>query len=138
MTKQDRSPDPIDVAIGKRVRARRREVNITQEALASEIGVTFQQVQKYERGTNRMSMSKFVRIAVALQTTPAYFLEGLSDFATPDEASPELARRHAFLASDSGVEMADLFMCLGAKEQRAMMALVRVMMERRQFPIAAE
>lgn len=63
------TPNPIDVAAGARIRARRRMLNVSQEALADKLGLTFQQVQKYERGANRVSLSKAVAIAAALDTS---------------------------------------------------------------------
>ena len=62
-------PDPIDVAVGTRIRVQRRHLKISQDELAQVLGLTFQQVQKYERGTNRVSASMLVRIAAKLQTT---------------------------------------------------------------------
>jgi transcriptional regulator with XRE-family HTH domain len=59
-------PDLMDVAIGAAIRMRRRQLGISQEALAERCGVTFQQVQKYENGANRVSFSRLVQIAHAL------------------------------------------------------------------------
>jgi len=60
------APHPLDVALGSRIRLRRRELGFSQEQLARKIGITFQQVQKYEHGTNRVSFSRLVEIARAL------------------------------------------------------------------------
>ncbi len=60
------APDPLDVAIGARVRARRRMLGLSQTALGEELGVTFQQVQKYERGINRISGSTLIRLGKVL------------------------------------------------------------------------
>ena len=68
------TPDPIDVEVGARIRARRKAVGMSQTALADAIGFTFQQVQKYERGTNRVSASVLVRIAAHLGIAPAELL----------------------------------------------------------------
>jgi len=65
----DLGPDPIDVAVGHRVRVRRKWLGISQSTLADHLGVSFQQVQKYERGANRVSASMLVRIAQKLETT---------------------------------------------------------------------
>lgn len=62
-------PDPIDVAVGKEIRARRKWLGISQSALADALTVSFQQVQKYERGANRVSASMLVRIAQKLDTS---------------------------------------------------------------------
>lgn len=75
------SPDPIDVAVGARVRTRRKQLRISQTELADALGLTFQQVQKYERGTNRMSASMLVRTARKLKTT-------VSELVGEEEAAP--------------------------------------------------
>src|SRR5579859_2141145 len=62
-----KAPDPMDVALGAAVRIRRRTIVISQEALAEQCGVSFQQIQKYENGANRISFSRLVQIARALQ-----------------------------------------------------------------------
>lgn len=64
-------PDPFDVRIGARIVALRQERRVTQAELARKIGVTFQQVQKYEKGRNRVSGSRLVQVAEALSTTVA-------------------------------------------------------------------
>lgn len=68
------TPDPIDVAVGARMRMRRKQLGVSQGALASALGLTFQQVQKYERGTNRVSASTLVRTAKALETSTSSLL----------------------------------------------------------------
>lgn len=62
-------PDPIDIAVGARIRVRRLLLGVSQSQLADHLGVTFQQVQKYERGTNRISASMLVRAAERLDAT---------------------------------------------------------------------
>ena len=69
MTRQ--GPDPIDVAVGARIRIRRRWLGFSQTQLANALGITFQQVQKYERGANRISASMLVKIAAKLETSVA-------------------------------------------------------------------
>ena len=69
-----RDADSIDIQLGASVRSRREALRITQAELAKAIGVTFQQVQKYEKGTNRISASRLVRIAALLETTCATLL----------------------------------------------------------------
>src|SRR5579875_3340915 len=71
------APDPIDVEVGARIRVRRKFLSLSQQTLAEALGLTFQQVQKYERGANRVSASKLYEIARALQTPVSYFFEGL-------------------------------------------------------------
>jgi len=62
-----KAPDPMDIALGAAVRIRRRTMGISQEALAEQCGVSFQQIQKYENGANRISFSRLVQIARALK-----------------------------------------------------------------------
>ena len=67
-------PDPIDVAVGTRIRYRRKLLGISQTELAQALGLTFQQVQKYERGVNRVSASMLVKTARKLECTVAYLV----------------------------------------------------------------
>jgi transcriptional regulator with XRE-family HTH domain len=70
-------PTAVDEQVGSRVRRRREELGMSQEMLASKVGVTFQQLQKYEGGTNRISAGRLFDLAVALDTTIPYFYSGL-------------------------------------------------------------
>ena len=69
--KPEMTADPVDVAVGARIRLLRKMRGMSQQALAEAAGVTFQQIQKYERGANRVSASMLSRIASALQTPVA-------------------------------------------------------------------
>jgi len=73
---ESKLPNLIDKHVGRRLRWRRRELKLSQEALAERLGVTFQQVQKYERGANRVSAGRLFELAQALDTTIPYFFEG--------------------------------------------------------------
>jgi transcriptional regulator with XRE-family HTH domain len=86
-----RKPDPVDEHVGKAVRARREALGMSQEALAQRLGLTFQQVQKYEKATNRVSASRLVAIAHALKTTPAAFLPPATPIRRPRSAEFESA-----------------------------------------------
>lgn len=109
-------PDPIDVEVGARVRLQRKALGLSQTVLADALGLTFQQVQKYERGANRISASMLVKTAHRLETTVAA-LVGELDVARPPsgaveslsrpgalkllhayEALPNNAARHALVA----------------------------------------
>lgn len=74
-TEKPKKPDPVDIHVGQRVRARRKLLSMSQTALGNQIGITFQQIQKYERGTNRMGSSRLFRIAIALDVPVAWFFE---------------------------------------------------------------
>lgn len=71
-------PNPIDVHVGARIRLRRTLLGISQMTLADAIGLTFQQIQKYEKGSNRVSSSRLVDIANALDVSVPYFFEEMS------------------------------------------------------------
>ncbi len=72
-------PDPIDVHVGSRVRLRRTLLGFSQEKLANALDLTFQQVQKYERGTNRIGASRLFQIAVVLECDPHFFFEDMPE-----------------------------------------------------------
>ena len=74
----DNAPHPIDLTVGARVLSLRIKRKLTQTDLADKIGVSFQQLQKYERGANRISASRLWRIAVALEAPMTYFFEGIT------------------------------------------------------------
>jgi transcriptional regulator with XRE-family HTH domain len=78
-TIKDDGPDPLDRYVGARVRARRVGIRLSQTRLGEAIGVTFQQVQKYENGTNRIGASNLYKIARTLGVDVAYFFEGIQE-----------------------------------------------------------
>jgi transcriptional regulator with XRE-family HTH domain len=73
-----RTPHPVDVYVGRKLRMRRTILGMSQSELGDAIGISFQQVQKYERGANRISASKLWDFSRALDVTPAYFFDGFS------------------------------------------------------------
>jgi len=125
----DRSPNPIDVHVGLQVRLRRKELKISQEKLAETLGLTFQQVQKYERGANRISASKLYEIARTLRVPIGWFFEGLTDPSAGRDASANVtgpAYAHDFLLTQEGVDLANLFPRIGQKRvRRRLVDLVR-------------
>ena len=105
-------PNPVDLHVGARIRMRRRMQGVSQEKLAEALGLTFQQVQKYERGANRVSASKLYEIAACLKTPVAYFFEGLVDPSAEGEAAEAISPEqsvHAFLMTPEGLELARSF-----------------------------
>ncbi|HEX4180393.1 MAG TPA: helix-turn-helix transcriptional regulator [Caulobacteraceae bacterium] len=130
----DRSPNPIDVHVGLQVRLRRKELKISQEKLAETLGLTFQQVQKYERGANRISASKLYEIARTLRVPMAWFFEGLSDPSEgrDDNAPPpdSASFAHEFLLTQEGIDLASLFPRLRQRRvRRRLVELVRSLTE---------
>jgi len=73
MASAKKTPNPIDIDVGARVRLRRNMIGLSQEKLGESLGVTFQQVQKYEKGTNRISASKMQKISEILKTPVSFF-----------------------------------------------------------------
>ena len=99
-------PHPVDSHVGVRIRMRRKEMGVSQERLAESLGITFQQVQKYERGANRVSASKLWEIAAALKTPVAYFYDGLSD---RDAVAAQRDAAQEFMLSIDGIELMSCF-----------------------------
>ena len=77
---------PVDVHVGKRLRLKRTIMGLSQESIGKAIGVTFQQIQKYERGINRMGASRLYDFAKALNVPVSYFFDGYGDELTADSA----------------------------------------------------
>src|SRR4051812_35742412 len=129
----ERSPDPVDLYVGGRIRMRRKMLGVSQERLAEALGLTFQQVQKYERGANRVSASKLYEIARFLSAPISYFFEGLSDPAAGgaaghDEASEQFV--HDFLMTSEGLELAAAFPRIRrSRLRRRVLDLVRAISE---------
>lgn len=117
----EEAPNPVDVHVGRRVRLRRKELGVSQAWLANRLGLTFQQVQKYERGSNRISASKLYQIASVLEVPITYFFEGLDDPATPKGRQ----YAHAFtgvveelLAEPNGPQLAEAFLSIRRRSIR--------------------
>lgn len=94
------APDPIDIAIGSRLRLRRLAMGFSQETLARALGITFQQIQKYERGTNRVFASRLFHLSQVLRVPVAYFFQGIPP---KGEARP-LDRGRSHQTADDQVE----------------------------------
>ena len=104
-----RIPNPTDKHVGGRVRMRRIMLAMSQETLGEALGITFQQVQKYEKGTNRISASRMQQIANVLQVSPVFFFEGLPD--QSKSGDDPLTPNYAFemLATKDGVALMEAF-----------------------------
>jgi transcriptional regulator with XRE-family HTH domain len=107
-------PNPIDVHVGSRVRMRRMLITMSQEKLGDSLGLTFQQVQKYEKGSNRIGASRLFQIARVLGVPISFFYEGLSgdgegggeiDQAEADQSAFELD----MLSSSEGIQLNSAF-----------------------------
>jgi transcriptional regulator with XRE-family HTH domain len=123
-----KSPNPTDKYVGSRVRMRRLMLHMSQTDLADQLGVTFQQVQKYEKGTNRISASRLQAMCHILQVPVPYFFEGAPQIAGHSgkgakASSP--AYVSDFLATSDGVKLVRAFTKIGdAKLRRSVVRLV--------------
>ena len=109
-----KAPNPIDKHVGSRVRMRRMMLSMSQEKLGDALGLTFQQVQKYEKGTNRIGASRLQQIAHFLQVPVSFFFEGapaLSSGGLDGGAqAPSPAYVSDFLATADGLALTKAFM----------------------------
>jgi transcriptional regulator with XRE-family HTH domain len=113
----------VDNHVGSRVRMRRMMLSMSQESLGDAIGVTFQQVQKYEKGRNRISASRLQRISQILQVPVPFFFEGAPGGAAGTAETPSYLRE--FLASSDGLALMRAFTRIqNAKLRRLIVGLV--------------
>jgi transcriptional regulator with XRE-family HTH domain len=132
MAFDDKAPNPVDLHVGGRVRMRRKFLGLSQEGLGGHLDLTFQQVQKYERGSNRISASKLYQISSALKVPIAYFFDGYGDGLAPDGFRESASEQfvHGFLMTTEGIELAEAFPRIrSAKHRRKILDLVRVLSE---------
>jgi len=107
-----KAPNPIDKHVGSRVRMRRMMLAMSQEKLGDALGLTFQQVQKYEKGTNRIGASRLQQISHILQVPVAFFFEGAPSLSPqPDgmKEAPSPAYVSDFLATSEGLALTKAF-----------------------------
>jgi len=102
-------PNPIDVHVGSRVRARRQVLGMSQEKLGNALGLTFQQVQKYEKGTNRVGASRLQHLARILQVSIGHFFEGAPGQLKAKGNAPSSAFVSDFVTSTEGLTLAKAF-----------------------------
>ena len=104
-------PSPIDIHVGSRMRMRRMMLGWSQEKLADSFGLTFQQVQKYEKGMNRMGASRLQQAGDILGVAVPFFFEGaVGGTFTPDRNTPSPAYIDDFVTTSDGLRLAKAFM----------------------------
>jgi transcriptional regulator with XRE-family HTH domain len=118
-----KAPNPTDKHVGSRVRMRRMMLGMSQEKLGDALGLTFQQVQKYEKGTNRIGASRLQQIAQILQVPVAFFFEGAPAAITGARhdgmaEAPSPAYVSDFLATPDGLALTKAFMKIGDSKLR--------------------
>ncbi|WP_168597790.1 helix-turn-helix transcriptional regulator [Rhizobium sp. SG570] len=106
-TSKRKPPSPIDIEVGRRIRMQRRMLGMSQTALAEGLNVTFQQVQKYEKGTNRVGASRLQRVADCLGVSISHFFDNpvAESNASVNEAMGVRNDLVSFLSSDEGAEL---------------------------------
>lgn len=112
-----KSPNPIDIHVGSRIRMRRTIVGISQEKLGEALGVTFQQVQKYEKGTNRVGASRLQRMAEVLNVQIGFFFEGnlAGDLPISDSQKDPVS---AFVTTREGIALITAFSAIEDRHVR--------------------
>jgi|SRR5579871_2662210 len=125
-----KTPNPTDKHVGSRVRMRRMMLSMSQEKLGGALGLTFQQVQKYEKGTNRIGASRLQQISHVLQVPVAFFFEGAP---APQQqtdgamTAPSATYVSEFLATSDGLALTKAFMRI--KEPRLRRRIVDLVEE---------
>lgn len=125
---KDEETHPVDRHVGRQVQAKRLGLGLTQTALAKAVGVSFQQVQKYEKGANRISASKLFEIARFMDVSIPFFFEGLAD-AQLGMAEEGPAFEHDLPHTKQSLEIAKLAPRLPLRKQKAVVQLMREMLD---------
>ncbi len=112
---------PVDIHVGKRVRHRRWMIGMTQQQLAQQVGIKFQQIQKYETGANRISASRLWDIATSLRVNVSFFFEGLDSDAPAEPPMGDL------LADREALELVRSYYAIPEPQRRQLFELARVL-----------
>jgi transcriptional regulator with XRE-family HTH domain len=129
----DKSPDPIDKHVGSRIRMRRIMLGMSQETLGEALGLTFQQVQKYEKGTNRIGASRLWQIAETLGIPVESLYEGLqggTGAAAGLSDSAANAYVSDFITTSDGIALARAWPQISSKLRRSIVDLVEQIVDR--------
>ena len=121
VNEKESTPNRLDVALGLRIRQRRKALGVSQTALADAIGLTFQQIQKYERGFNRVSFSRLVDIAHALDCRVVDLIGDLDDASIP---SPLFRQNTAHLRESGAPELLAAYSAAPPALRRVILKLV--------------
>jgi transcriptional regulator with XRE-family HTH domain len=119
--KTKRGTTQIDTLIGRRIRTRRMEMHMSQDTLGQKLGVSFQQVQKYEKGVNRVGAARLHQICGLLETDMEYFMGDLGNNGKP----PQLSKVSAYLATHDGLAIIEAMIKLQPPQAKAVLALAR-------------
>ena len=118
----------LDQRVGERLRSRRLKMGLSQTALGIAAGVTFQQIQKYERGTNRISASRMIQLAEKLGVPPAYFVEGFDGGSKANGDTTKTVRAiESVAASNEGVAVLEAMAQMTPSRRRFVVTLARAL-----------
>lgn len=121
-----KQPNPIDIHVGSRVRLRRMMVGMSQEKLGEQLGITFQQIQKYEKGTNRVGASRLQAMAQALDVPVSFFFPDAAPQQAGGMAEENSAFMMDFMSTSEGLELSRHFMRVrDPKTRRKIIELVK-------------
>ncbi len=112
----------IDLHLGRRLRRRRRLLGLTQQQLAIQIGIRFQQIQKYECGANRISAARLWQLAEALESPVSYFYDGLAE--AMERKDTAVAGREAFSRKET-LDLIQAYHQLGERPRRRLLDLAK-------------
>jgi transcriptional regulator with XRE-family HTH domain len=141
MKSNPKSVSPIDQFVGTRIRIRRLMVGRSQDALAESIGVTFQQVQEYEKGTNRIGIARLTQIAMALDTTVDFFMFGALGTIPvgTDNADADKHQRLAeILSFKGGMRLVEGFLRIEDEDTRRLVVDLVECLSRKTVSVGAE
>jgi len=128
MPDQKKQPNPIDVYVGSRIRMRRNILGMSQEKLGEHLGITFQQIQKYEKGTNRVGASRLQAIASILEVPPSFFFDGAPGGQEGLMEESQSTYMVDFLSSTEGIQLNRAFARIDdPKVRRKVIDLVRAL-----------
>ena len=130
MSLPKKTPNPIDVHVGSRIRLRRNMVSMSQEKLGEALGITFQQIQKYEKGTNRVGASRLQQISQVLGVPVSFFFEDAPGEAPAGGMAESQSTGFVvdFLSSSEGLQLNRAFARISdAKVRRKIIELVRTL-----------
>lgn len=134
---EDHTPHFVDVHVGARIRMRRRMLDVSQQKLADAVGKTFQQIQKYESGANRVSCSVIYLFARVLQTDVGFFFEGLPTIDQDLDVTAEVDEITAMMAHNGGPELARLYVDLEPAQRASVLNVVKAIYDAAASPRVA-
>lgn len=132
--RSSRRANPVDQAVGNRVKMRRLTLEMSQERLGELLGITFQQVQKYEKGSNRVSASRLWQLSTVLDVAVGFFFEDVPRIVGAEAGQAGMAERGAepyaidFIASKEGIDLTRAYNRItDAKQRKAILDMIKSM-----------